>query len=138
MSNIPYNVFNGSNEHQNTIDQVASMINNSGYNRGQRRRLEKALGKTNKLSQKVQNKIGQSLYKEYQENLDSNMRRFFSVLGIVLKEKYNLEESEDKEEISEVFDLLNQYLEKYKNLSTDEVAQICFDCTGLELVADKE
>lgn len=139
MSNIPYNVLSNDNRSMDdTVDRVAAMINSSSYNRGQRRRLEKALSKTNKLSIKCQDKIGDRLLKEYQSNLDSNMRRFFSVLGIVLKDKYGFEESEDKEEISEMFNELNRVLEKYRELSTDEVASICFEKTGLELVADNK
>ena len=138
MSNIPYNVLNsGNTDHQDAIDQIASMINSSGYNRGQRRRLEKALGKTNKLSQRVQKKIGQNLYKEYQAATDSNMRRFFSVLGIVMHERYNWQEDEDSEEISDLFDALNNYLVEYKDLTTDEVANICNEKTGLTLVPDE-
>lgn len=138
MNNVPLNVLSNKNrKDQVTVENLASIINNSGYNRGQRRRLEKALGKTRKLSEKAHKRISDYAYEDYQAGLDSNMRRFFSVLGIVLQEKYGYEESEDKEEISEMFDILNEYLEKYRELTTDEVAEICYEKTGLELIAEK-
>ncbi len=78
-----------------------------------------------------------SSFKQYECALEDTMRRFFSVLGIVLKEKYQFEESEDKEDISSIFNILNSYLLEYRELSTDEVAKICLEKTGIELVPEK-
>ena len=134
MDNTPFNVLSNDNwNNQDHIDRLAAIINNSGCNRYQRRRLEKAAGK---LTKKAENKIGRNLYDKYQAAADSNMRRFFSVLGIVLKDKYGFEESDDKEEISDMFDVLNKYLSEYQDLSTDEVAEICSEKTGLILIPD--
>lgn len=119
-----------------TIQDVANLINASGANRAQRKRLERALRKTENIMEHTQKQVNRNAYKEYQECLDSNMTRFFSVLGIVLKSQYGFEESEEKEEISHMFDLLNTYLEEYRELSTDDVAKICYETTGLELIAE--
>lgn len=135
-NDIPFNVLNNRGN-IDAIEQVAAMINSSGCNRSQRKRLEKALSRTTKLSEKAQKKLDHSAFVEFQANLDSNMRRFFSVLGIVLKDEYNFEETDDKEEISDMFNLVNQYLEQYRELSTDEVADICYEKTGLTLIATK-
>ena len=135
MDNTPYNVLSNNNrKKQDDIEKIASIINNSGYNRSQRRRLEKSVSR---LSRKAQNKIGESLFRKYQAAADSNMRRFFSVLGIVLKDKYGFEESDDQEEISDMFDVLNEYLSEYQDLTTDEVAEICSEKTGLILIPDE-
>ena len=115
------------------IDQVAGMINNSDANRSQRKRLEKALGKVSNIYSQAQKRVYKKAYKEYQEAVDENFRRFFAVVGIVMKSKYDWEESEDKEEISELFSQLNAYLEEYRDLSTDEVCKICKETTGLTL-----
>ena len=115
------------------IDQVAAMINNSGANRSQRKRLERQLGKVSTIYSHAQKRVDKRAYKEYQASVDENFRRFFSVVGIVMKNQYGWEESEDKEEISELFDKLNSYLEEYRDMSTDDVAKICEEVTGLIL-----
>ena len=139
MRNIkPLNVLNQNKDFMSddAISQIANMINTSGGNRAQRKRLERALRKTENIQKHAQNHLDKRAYKEFQECLDSNMTRFFSVLGIVLKTQYGFEESEDKEEISHMFDLLNTYLEEYQELSTDEVAKICYETTGIQLIAE--
>lgn len=118
------------------VQEIANMINASGGNRAQRKRLERALRKTENIQKHAQDHLNRRAYKEFQQCLDSNMTRFFSVLGIVLKTQYGFEESEDKEEISHMFDLLNTYLEEYQELSTDEVAKICYETIGIELIAE--
>lgn len=120
----------------NVVQEIANMINTSGGNRAQRKRLERALRKTENIQKHAQDHLNRRAYKEFQQCLDSNMTRFYAVLGIVLKNQYNFEESEDKEEISHMFDLLNTYLEEYRELSTDEVAKICYDTTGIQLIAE--
>lgn len=117
------------------IDQVAGMINNSGANRSQRKRLEKALSKVSNIYSQAQKRVDRNAYKEYQQAVDENFRRFFSVVGIVMKTQYDWEESEEKEEISELFDKLNSYLEEYRDMSTDDVCKICEETTGLTLQA---
>lgn len=118
------------------IQDASSLINASGANRAQRKRLERALRKTENIMEYTQKHVNQKAFKEYQYSLDEMMVRFFSVLGIVLKNQYNFEESEEKEDISHMFDMLNTYLEEYRELSTSDVARICFETTGLELIAE--
>lgn len=79
--------------------------------------------------------IDKTAFKEYQKACDENMRRFFSILSIVLKREYNFEESDDKEEISEMLCKLNEYLEEYKGYTTDELTDICFEETEIKLVS---
>ena len=119
------------------IQDVANMINASGASRSQRRRLERTLRKTENIMEQTQKRVDMSSYNNYKIALDDTMRRFFSVLGIVLKNKYGFEETETKEEISTMFTELNSQLEEYVNLTTDEVAMKCYEETGLELIAQK-
>lgn len=117
-----------------TINEVAAMINNGGYNRNQRRKITQALNKTQNIVKHAQQKVDRSSFKEYQNNLDVMMLRFFSVLGIVLKTKYGYEETEDNEQITEMFETLNAYLEEYRDMSAEDVAKICYETTGIELI----
>lgn len=121
------------------VQEIANMINTSGGNRAQRKRLERALRKTENIQKHAQDHLNKRAYKEFQQCLDSNMTRFFSVLGIVLKTQYGFEESDEpdgKEEITDMFNLLNAYLVEYQELSTDEVAKICYETTGIQLIAE--
>lgn len=53
-----------------------------------------------------------------------------------MKNQYAWEESETKEEISELYEKINASLEEYKELSTDDVCKICEDVTGLILKSE--
>lgn len=117
------------------VMQVANMINSSHANRKQRRSITKSLGKMENILSHTQKHIDKTAFKEYQKACDENMRRFFSVLSIVLKREYNFEESDDKEEISEMLCKLNEYLEEYKDYTTDELTDICFEETEIKLVS---
>lgn len=119
------------------IQDVANLIKASGANRSQRKRLERTLRKTSNIMEHTQKYVDRSSFKQYEVALENTMRRFFSVLGIVLKEKYNYEESETKEEISNMFNDLNSQLEEFRGLTTDEVAEKCYEITGLQLIAEK-
>lgn len=118
------------------IQDVANMIAASGANRSQRKRLERALRKTENIQKHVQSHIDDKAFKEYQAASEDHMRRFFSILGIVLKKNYNFEETDDKEDISEMFNLLNAYLVEYQDMSTEEIAKICYEVTGIQLIAE--
>ena len=141
MGNVPFNVFyNETLSQQDTIDQVAAMINSSGYNRGQRRRLEKALGRTNKLSQKCQNKIGNRIYKEYQDTVDKNFVHFFSILALVLDEDYHWKEDESHDQISSMLERVGNKLNKYsseKGYTTENLMKLVEDRLGIVLVPEE-
>lgn len=121
-----------------TISEVAAMINSRGANRAQRKKIAKALSKTQTIVEHAQKRLDRSSYKEYQNNLDVMMLRFYSVLGIVLKTRYHFQETEGNEQITEMFELLNSYLEEYRELSSEEVARICYNTTGIELLPTKD
>lgn len=118
------------------VDQVAAMINNSSKNRAQRRRLEKQLGKVANIYSHVQAHVDRSAFKEFQCAADSNMRRFFSVLGIVLEKEYGWHDEENNEPIADLFDKINTRLDEYQELSTDDVAKICEEVTGITLISE--
>ena len=119
------------------VERVAMMLNSKNVSESERKRLTRALGKVENIRKHTQDKVDESAYKEYQEHLDEMMVRFFSVLGIVLKNKYNFKSTEDNDEISEMFVILNSHLEEYRELSTEDIAKICYETTGIQLIASK-
>lgn len=141
MDNIPFNVLsNGNLDSQDTVSQVASMINSSGYNRGQRRRLEKALGKTNKLSQKVQHKIGNKVYEEYKKAVSQNYVHFFSALALTMLEDYHWQEDDKHDQISSILERVGNKIDKYaaQGYTTETLAQLVEDKIGIILVPDDD
>lgn len=140
MGDIPFNVLsNESITQQNTLDQVAAMINSAGYNRGQRRRLEKALSKTNKLSQKCQKKLGENIYKEYQAAVDQNCVHFFSILALTLIEDYRWKEDDTHDQVSSMLERVGKKIDKYaaQGYTTQDLAQLVEKETGIVLVPDE-
>ena len=135
--NIPLNVL--SNREPDTLSQVAAMINNSGYNRSQRRRLEKALCKTQKLSDRAQKKLDTSAYKEYQALLDKNFIHFFAALALTMKQRYYWQEDDTHDQISSLLESVEGTLEKYAtmNYTTEDLAKLVEDEIGIVLVPDK-
>lgn len=119
------------------IQEVAMMINSKNVSESEKKRLYRSLNKIENIRKHTQANLDRSALREYESCLDEVMLRFFSVLGIVLKEKYNYEESETKEEISNMFNDLNSQLEEFRGLTTDEVAEKCYEITGLQLIAEK-
>lgn len=119
------------------IDQVASMINNSGKNRAQRRRLEKSLGRMSTVLTYSQKYLDHSAEKRYEAAVEDNYRHFFAILGIVLKREYGWQQTEDNEQIADMFDKLNQYLVKYKDYTVDQICDICDEETDITLITQK-
>lgn len=119
------------------IQEVAMMINSKNVSESEKKRLYRSLNKIENIRKHTQANLDRSALREYESCLDEVMLRFFSVLGIVLKNHYDFEESEEKEDISNMFNILNSYLEEYRELSSKDVAKICYETTGIELVATK-
>lgn len=116
------------------IQNVANMINGAGFNRGQRRRLEKAMAKTQKIYEHTQDRVNDKVYKEYQTLADEHMRRFFAIMGIILVK--NKGYKPDSDELIDVFDLFNAYLVEYQSLTTDEVCQIAEEVTEFKIISE--
>lgn len=137
-SNVPYNVFNKRNSEE-TIEHVASIINYLGQNRSQRRRLEKALGRSKKLSEKAQDKISKKAYSEYQSLIDKDFIHFFAILSLVMGEDYKWKEDDTHDQISSLLERVGKKLDKYSNAgyTTDDLVKLVEDNYGLVLVPDR-
>lgn len=138
---IPVNVLsNDLRNDEDTIDKVAAMINNSGYNRSQRRRLEKALCRTQKLTERAQKQLDHSAYKEYQAAVDKNFVHFFAALGLCMMEHYNWKETPDNDhgQLTSLFERLTKTLQKYHDMGyeTEDLVKLLDEKTGILLVPD--
>lgn len=123
---------------EDSIDQVARMINQSGKNRSQRRRLERQLGRVQTVMSQCQKRVDKSAYKEYQDRLDENFLHFFATLAIVLKEDYHWREDETHDQITSLMDRMNAKLNKYANMkyTTDDIVKVAEELTGVQFVPD--
>lgn len=122
------------------IQNVANMINASGQNRSQRRRLEKTLGKVETIMEHTQKHVDTSAYKEYQKAVDQNFLHFFAILGLTMIEDYFWKETEDNEhgQITSLFQRLDKKIKKYAELgySTEDLIKLLDEKTGILLVPD--
>ena len=126
-------------EDVDAIAQVSAMINASG-NRGQRRRLEKALSKTTKLSEKAQNKLDHSAYIEYQKAVDKNFLHFFAVLALVMGDDYHWKEDETHNQITSLMQRMEKKLQQMatQNYSTEDLIKLVDEKYDIILVPEGE
>ena len=127
-----------------TIDEVANMIKSSGASRGERRRLEKALAKTNKLSakalKKAQEKVNYEAYEEYKDITDLDFVHFNAILGLVMCDDYHWKEDGlDHGQITSLFERIQTKMAKYNNLkkSTEDICKELYQKTGIILNSDR-
>lgn len=101
------------------IATVAQMINTSGANRSQRRRLEKSLKRVETIRTYAQKHLDDSAYKQYARAVDTNFCHFFAVLAITMDEDYKWQENEKKNQISSLLERVGKKLDKYANMGYD-------------------
>ena len=122
------------------IKDVANMINASGQNRSQRRRLEKALGKVETIMEHTQKHVDESAYAEYQKAVDKNFIHFFAILALTMLEDYKWSETPDNDhgQITSLFERVDKKIKKYSDLgySTEDLVALVDELTGILLVAD--
>ena len=119
------------------IQEVANMINShSGTNRAQRKRLERALNKVENIYRQTQKRVDRSAFKSYMQASDENMRTFFAILGIVMVKNYGWKNEDGCEQVEELYDILNSYLDEYQEYTVDEVCKICESVTGVQLISE--
>ncbi|SFU57576.1 hypothetical protein [Butyrivibrio sp. INlla21] len=123
------------------IQDVANMINASGQNRSQRRRLEKSLGKVENIMEHTQKHLDRSAYAEYQKAVDQNFIHFFAVLGLTMIEDYGWKETPDNDhgQITSLFQRVDKKIKKYSDMgyTTEDLVNLLDEQTGIVLVADK-
>ena len=127
-----------------TIDEVANMIKAHGASRGERRRLEKALAKTNKLSakalKKAQDRVNYEAYEAYKESVDMDFTHFNAILGLVMVEDYHWKEDDTHDQITSLFDRFQAKMQKYNKLdwTTQDICKYLKELTGVTLIPDHQ
>ena len=138
---VPLNVLNYAAKNQkDPISQVAAMINNSGMNRGQRRRLEKALAKTERLTERAQKRLDRSAYREYKAAVNRNFMHFFATLALTMGEDYHWREDEQHDQISSLLERVEKKLEKLsaQGYDTEDIVKMVDEKYNLCLVSKEE
>lgn len=124
------------------IQQVANMINATGANRSQRKRLERSLRKTSNIMSHVQNKVDKSAYREYQKAVDKNYVHFFACLALTMIEDYGWKETEENEhgQILSLMERVNKKINKYAGMgySTEDIVDLVDEKTGIRLMPDED
>ena len=137
---LPVNVLNPKFVNtDDAISEVAAMINNSGRNRNQRRRLERALRKTENIVTHAQNRLDQSAFREYEKIAEKDMVHFFAILGIVFVDDYKWKEDDTHNQIESLFRRMSSKIEYFANqgMTTDDIVKLLEDKTGIVLVPEK-
>ena len=121
------------------ISEVAAMINYSGKNRNQRRRLERALRKTENIVTHAQNRLDQSAFREYEKIAEKDMVHFFAILGIVFVDDYKWKEDDTHNQIESLFRRMSSKIEYFANqgMTPDDIVKLLEDKTGIVLVPEK-
>ena len=137
---LPVNVLNPKFVNtDDAISEVAAMINNSGKNRNQRRRLERALRKTENIVTHAQNRLDQSAFREYEKIAEKDMVHFFAILGIVFVDDYKWKEDDTHNQIESLFRRMSSKIDYFANhgMTTDDIVKLLEDKTGIVLVPEK-
>lgn len=121
------------------ITEVANMINTSGKNRAQRRKLTRDLGKIENILAHTQEHVDRSSYKEYEERVNKNFTHFFAILALTLKEDYRWKEDDNNDQISSMLERVGKKINKYANMGyeTDDLVKLVEDEIGLILIPEK-
>lgn len=120
------------------IQDVANMINASGENRSQRRRLERSLRKVENITAHAQKHLDDSAYKEYQKRLDTNYIYFFSCLALTMADKYKWKEDESHDQISSIIESVDKTISKYANqgYTAEKLADLVDERLDIRLLPD--
>ena len=114
----------------NAVDEVAEMIARAG-NRSERRKILKALNKTQNIVTRANEKITKDANMEIERRSNDSFGYIMSMVGIVLHDK-----GFDDDTVGDIFTEVARRLdgEWAKGKSVDDVAKELLEKTGIELV----
>ena len=120
------------------ITEVANMINNSGANRKQRRKLARDLGKVENILSHTQKHVNDLAYKEYCEKVDKNFLHFFAVLAITMGEDYKWREDDTHDQISSLLERVGKKIDKYSAMgyATEDLVKLVDEKYDIQLISD--
>ena len=120
------------------ITEVANMINNSGANRKQRRKLARDLGKVENILSHTQKHVDNKAYEEYQRRIDKDFLHFFACLALVAGEDYHWREDEKHDQISSLLERVGKKIDKYSAMgyTTEDLVKLVDEKYDLQLVSE--
>jgi ribosomal protein S17E len=145
-NNLPLNVLSNQSRDNVSLDQqideIANIINSKSTNRAQRRRIEKSIAKTARLSEKTIKKIENSAYEKYRDITDSDYVHFNAVLAMVMYEDYHWKETDEHDhgQITSLMERVQKKIRKYQDMdySTEDIVKEVYKKTGILLVPDNK
>lgn len=122
-----------------TVSEVTALINQAG-NRSTRRRVEKALNKTQTITRHCNIKATEKANEQLKKKYDKDFVHFYAVLALVMYEDYRWKESEDNDhgQITSLMERVNKKMQKYLDLgyTTEDLVNLVDEKTGILLVTD--
>ena len=116
---------------QSATDEVAEMIARAG-NRSERRKILKALNKTENIVRKTNEKLVRESNDELERRANDSFGYIMSMVGIVLHDKYGWTDDAVGEMFTEISSRLNGKWSEGK--TPEDVAKELYEKTGIELV----
>ena len=113
------------------MKRVEEMLAKAG-NRSERRKILKAMNKTDKIAQYTKDKISKDAEKEIEERTNDSFGYIMAMIGILLHDKYGWKDCQIEDIFVEISDMMSGEWSNGK--SVDDVAQELFEKTGIELV----
>jgi len=132
---------NLSNTREDSINQIAAMINTSS-NRAQKRKIEKTLRKVEKIQAKCENVVNKKNEKKLAVEMDKSFMYIMGVVGLTLMEDYRWKEDPDQDhgQITAFFERVTKRMSKYADsgYSTQDILIKLEEMSGIQLVSSYE
>ena len=122
-----------------TVAEVARMINTSGANRKQRRDISRSLNKMENILAHAQAHVDKSAYADYKKDLDRDMVHFFGILALTLDEDYHWKEDETHDQISSMLERVGRKINKYRveGYDMDDIVKLVDERYNILLIPEE-
>ena len=118
-------------ENDSTVDVIAQKIAKAG-NRSERRKIVKALNKTNKIAKYANEQVRKDAKQELERRSNDSFGYILSMAAIVLHDVYKWDDDAIGDFVTEISKRLDSEWSDGKTV--DDVAKELFEKTGIELV----
>ncbi len=122
----------------NAVNEVTAMVSASG-NRSTRRRVEKALNKTQNITRHADKKATERANKKLADKAEEDMVWLYAMAGLTLFKKYHWSNDGEHGQIEAFFDKMTSLMNQYNDMgyTVDDCAKEFEELTGIQLVAEK-
>lgn len=125
-------------QERNAVNEVVAMINSTG-NRSTRRRVEKALNKTQNITKHANKKATERANKELSNKAEEDLVWLYSMAGLTLFKEYAWTNDGEHGQIETFFDKMTSLMNQY-----NDAGYTVYDCadeleelTGISLQTEK-